>query len=215
MKRGNWWKDRLKIFEYFKSPKNIVKFLLCAIVFFGIVYLNESLSLYVQSISAPPLQDFLHNTLPFVNLSMVTSIFFNVLKALFIILIVFYEPKKFNPVIITFALFLLVRSLFFSMTSLGAPVTMFNLDYTFLFHASQNMTQDLFPSGHVGVTFLMALFISNKKISRFYIASAIVIGLFLLMMHAHYSIDVFGAFFVSFGVFYFTRKYIWKHVEFK
>ncbi|UVK57536.1 sphingomyelin synthase family protein (plasmid) [Mesorhizobium sp. AR02] len=60
---------------------------------------------------------------------------------------------------------------------------------------------DLFFSGHTGAPFLLALMFWKDSRLRFaFLAAAVLFGAAVLLGHLHYSIDVFAAFFISYGV---------------
>lgn len=68
------------------------------------------------------------------------------------------------------------------------------------------LTKDLFFSGHTALLFLLFLIEKGKKLKIFFLASALIVGISLLIQHVHYSIDVFTAPFFSFTVFKLLSK---------
>ncbi len=114
------------------------------------------------------------------------------------------------------ALLFAVRSLFMTLTHLSAPVISHYsyIDYhkdasEVLFTISSG--NDLFFSGHVGYPFLLALIFWNKKFLRyFFIACSIISSFAVLFGHLHYSIDVFSAFFITYGVFEISKRFFKK-----
>jgi hypothetical protein len=66
---------------------------------------------------------------------------------------------------------------------------------------------DLFFSGHTGYPFLLALIFWNIPVLRyFFFLCSIAGGVVVLLGHLHYSIDVFSAFFIAYGVFEIAKK---------
>jgi hypothetical protein len=63
--------------------------------------------------------------------------------------------------------------------------------------------EGMFFSGHTGSAFVQAFFISGSRLRSLSLVLAAVQGLALLISHSHYSIDVFGAFFVAYFVTHF------------
>jgi len=58
----------------------------------------------------------------------------------------------------------------------------------------QLITKDLFFSGHVGIIALFAFLFQDKPVLKIiYIGGALIIGILVLIQHAHYSIDVIAA----------------------
>lgn len=123
---------------------------------------------------------------------------------IFVVCICAYEPKRIPFVVKSTAIFIIIRSVFISLTHIGPFPTALALhsniikDFTF--------GGDLFFSGHTGLPFLMALiFWKNIRLRIFFLASSIVFGLIVLLGHLHYSIDVFSAFFITYSIFHIAR----------
>ena len=64
-------------------------------------------------------------------------------------------------------------------------------------------TNDLFFSGHTGLPFLGFLIFRkySKSVGYFMLASSIILAATVLLMHIHYTIDVFAAFFITYGIY--------------
>ncbi len=60
---------------------------------------------------------------------------------------------------------------------------------------------DLFFSGHTAVPFLGFLLFKNRKVKYTFLGASIIMAITVLLMHVHYSIDVFSAFFITYGTF--------------
>ena len=126
---------------------------------------------------------------------------------IFSFLVAIREPRSIPFALKSIALFIFVRSIFISMTHLGpfpdqifiAPNKVFNFG------------ADLFFSGHTGFPFLFALiFWENKWLRTIFVASSIFFGVSVLLGHLHYSIDVFSAFFITFGIFHLAKSFFKK-----
>ena len=66
---------------------------------------------------------------------------------------------------------------------------------------------DLFFSGHVGLTFLVALLFWDTPVLRYiYLSMSIVFAVVVLLGHLHYSIDVFAAYFITYTIFVIARN---------
>lgn len=117
---------------------------------------------------------------------------------------IFTRPETLPFVAKTAATFILVRSAFICLTHLGAPPN--NLIIPPNFSSFFLFTGDLFFSGHVGGPFmLMLIFWENIKLRYFYLAASLFFGYVVLAGHIHYSIDVFAAPFITYGVYQFSR----------
>ncbi|MDP2594269.1 MAG: phosphatase PAP2-related protein [bacterium] len=113
-------------------------------------------------------------------------------------------PERIPFVLKSSALFMLIRSIFISLTHISP--------YPFHVELSQNivtylvpsffMGDDLFFSGHTGFPFLLALiFWDNVVLRLIFLGFSILFGVVVLLGHLHYSIDVASAFFITFTIF--------------
>lgn len=100
----------------------------------------------------------------------------------------------------TTAAFLMVRAVFVPMTHLGAPPNLLQIpgDLTALYiHQG-----DLFFSGHVGGPFLFALLLRQHRWMHILcLLATVLFAAIVLLGHLHYSIDVFSAPFVAYGIY--------------
>ncbi len=172
-------------------------------------YIAQSYTNIYASGSVTP--DIILDNIPVFNV----SFFFFQGAAIFLVLlvlIVIYEPKYIPFTIEGSAIFFLTRSLFMIMTHLAAPgsATYQYVDYEH--HIKQvwftlQSGNDLFFSGHTGYPFFLALIFWNIPILRyFFIACSVGGATVVLLGHLHYSIDVFSAYFITFGIFEICRR---------
>ncbi len=95
---------------------------------------------------------------------------------------------------------IIVRSLFVNMTYLGIPEQ--GVPTISFFTAGG----DLFFSGHTALPFLAALVFWNiKKLRYLFLFFSLFMGIEVLIGHHHYTIDVFSAPFITYGVFKFSQ----------
>lgn len=123
--------------------------------------------------------------------------------------------KDLNKLPFTFkaiALFVLIRSLFITLTHIGPFPTSLVIDSNIINKFS--FTGDLFFSAHTGLPFLMALiFWENVYLRILFIISAVVFGVVVLLAHLHYSIDVLSAFFITYTIFHIAEIVFKKDKE--
>ena len=176
-----------------------------AFVFLGVcLVVNYFAGVYATVSATSAVGDLVLDHLPEFNVSIIFiygSFFMWVLTAI----ILLGHPKMVPYVIKSIGLFLLVRSSFVILTHIGpfphvVPADPYSLMAYFTFGG------DLFFSGHTGTPFLLGLlFWDNRWLRTFYIISSGVFGAAVLMGHLHYSIDVYAAFFITYGIYKISR----------
>jgi hypothetical protein len=110
------------------------------------------------------------------------------------------------------ALLLFISSIFVSLTHISPYPHRAILSESFL--SSERLAQmfftgdDLFFSGHVGLTFLMALIFWETPVLRYsYLAISTIFAIVVLLGHLHYSIDVFAAYFITYTIFAIAQRF--------
>ena len=112
------------------------------------------------------------------------------------------EPRKIPFVAKSVSLFIVIRSIFITLTHLGPFPERIITDPAKLL-SYFNSGGDYFFSGHTGLPFLIALiFWENRKIRYISLLTSALFAISVLLGHLHYSIDVFSAFFISYGIFH-------------
>lgn len=122
----------------------------------------------------------------------------------------FMKPRRIPFVTKSVALFVLIRSIFITLTHIGPFPDQIAIDYAGIIG---NFTSgaDLFFSGHTGLPFLMALvFWENYTLRCFFISSSVLFGIVVLAAHLHYSIDVVAAFFITYSIFHIAEYFFAK-----
>ena len=176
------------------------------IVLFGALFVNFKASVYNDLSNYPSVGDIILNNIPAVNLDF---LFDWGLVAIIVAISAYgilYKPEKCPFVLKTFGILLLVRSCFILLTHIGPPVG-------FLVGMEQDVNNatffrnDLFFSGHTSTPFLCYLLTRDGKYFKwFMLASSFIMGATVLLMHVHYSIDVFSAFFITHGIYSLSDK---------
>jgi len=108
-----------------------------------------------------------------------------------------------------FSIYLFIRSFFVIFTHLAVPHDA-TLTYFPSFLQLINYSSDLFFSGHAGLPFLAFLVFRehHKGIAYFMFVSSIILGVTVLLMHVHYSIDVLSAYFIVYGIYKIGNKFL-------
>ncbi|MGD8781890.1 MAG: phosphatase PAP2-related protein [Ignavibacteria bacterium] len=121
-------------------------------------------------------------------------------------------PGLLKIAFLSYALLLIFRMASMYLLPLNPPATMIPLNDPFVqfFGNGEILTKDLFFSGHTSTSFLCFLLLIKSRIRFVFLALTIIIGLFVIIQHVHYSIDVLAAPFFSFGSYrlaiYFINK---------
>jgi PAP2 superfamily C-terminal len=131
---------------------------------------------------------------------------------LFSIFVVIFLKFRAAPYILkSAALLLIIRSIFVSLTHISPYPTKITLSPYFL--SSTTLAQmfftgdDLFFSGHVGLTYLMALLLWETPWLRYtYLALSVMFAIVVLLGHLHYSIDVFAAYFITYTIYIISMR---------
>lgn len=169
--------------------------------YFAALYAADRVSNYVQDIvlSNIPVFD--------VDAAFIFGplVFWTVIGAILLL-----EPKKIPFAMKSVALFIIIRSVFITLTHIGPFPDRIPLDIHTMILNRWNLGNlltfgsggDLFFSGHTGLPFLMALiFWKDARMRAFCIIGAVFFGIVVLLGHLHYSIDVLSAFFITYTIY--------------
>lgn len=112
------------------------------------------------------------------------------------------------------ALFTIARAFFFSLTHVGPyprGIPPGPQNFGWGFYKLLTFQGNFFFSGHVGFPVLMALIFWDDDFWRpFFITMSVVFGATVLLAHVHYSIDVFAAPFIVYGVYKICERWFPK-----
>jgi hypothetical protein len=182
--------------------------LLTALAMLGAAYIVEhyaNLYAYAYSLrsTSSHVGDLVLDNIPVVDLNFIIiegALIAIVLGTLF----VFSKPRYILFTLKTLALFIAVRAVFVSLTHVGIypdaihpGLGFFDAIYLYL-----NFQTGLFFSGHTGLPFVMALIFWRDKPARvLFLLLSFIGGVAVLLGHIHYSIDVFAAPFMAYGIY--------------
>jgi hypothetical protein len=186
-------------------------------MWFGIFLLALSIAIQILlgrfssrvALDAPSVRDIFLDNLPLVNLSpVIVGGAITLWVSALVLLIV--NPRYLIFSIKAIALYIISRAFFFSLTHIGPyPLryspSMHNDGYD-LYHLV-TFQGNFFYSGHTAFPFLLALiFWDNKYLRYIFLALTVFFGASVLLAHVHYSIDVFAAPFIVYGMYVITAK---------
>jgi len=185
---------------HFKDKKFIISFLLSLLLLLFSFFANFYAMEYASAKASNAVTDVILSNIRVYNVNMF-FVYGSIIFWIFISLLCAWKPQKMPFIAKNIAFFVLIRSVFISLTHIGPYPTqlVINSNILNLFTASG----DLFFSGHTGLPFLMALvFWKNLYIRWVFIASSIMFGVVVLLGHLHYSIDVLAAFFITYTIYH-------------
>lgn len=154
---------------------------------------------YIQSTPGYIINDVILNLLPVQDFSL--SIFLLIYSVILLTAInLSTHPILFLKCIQAYCLLVVIRIFCLYMVPLNPERLMIPLDDPFvgrLFYNGTVITKDLFFSGHVSTMFLFFLAIPFRSLKYFFVVATILVSVFILIQHVHYTIDVVVAPFVS------------------
>lgn len=180
------------------SHKHLI---LLSLIFLAVaIVLDYSAGVYVSKTPGVVAPDIILDHTPTFDLDIIFIYGFILIVALIFIYPLFFRIKELHRVISQFSLLVMVRAAFTTLTHLQIPSSalVFTVPRIISFITFQN---DLFFSGHTAVAFLGFLLFKTQKIRYFFLAASIMMGVVVLLMHVHYTIDVLSAFFITYGTF--------------
>jgi hypothetical protein len=127
------------------------------------------------------------------------------------------KPEKIPFTLKTIAVFVIIRSIFISLTHIGPFPTQITFDRSTIHFAKELIGMngfnaffsgnDLFFSGHTGLPFLIAfIFWESRAIRYSFLILSISFAIIVLLGHLHYSIDVLAAFFITYSIYTISTK---------
>lgn len=194
-KHKSYWIDRRFIFSTITGLSFLV-------VSLSINYIAGT---YAALNASNSVRDILLDNLPVVNVAFIFSEG-AILFLLFVAALLISEPKRIPFMLKSMALFVIVRSIFVIMTHLAPSPNQIVINLNDLIRLL-TFSNDLFFSGHTGLPFLFALaFWDNKNLRLIFLFASLVAATSVILGHLHYTIDVFAAFFITYGIFHIAQR---------
>jgi hypothetical protein len=167
-------------------------------------YLHNYMS---EGKTLPMLSDLILDNLPVIDLSLIYDIFCLVIFAIVAIYIVHKNDyNRFPYILLLCGIFFIIRGIFIVLTPFGNPPA-FNGSAP-LFNGFSKYELGVYPSGHVGNSFLLLLLV-NDKVYRYILSFCLAIIVFsLFLAHGHYSIDILSGLFFAYAIKAFGDKYL-------
>ncbi|MFC1616484.1 phosphatase PAP2-related protein [Patescibacteria group bacterium] len=168
-----------------------------------------AVSLHIDSQYYAPVGDLILNRIPTYNLDILFTWGIWVIVVSSIFYTVLWRPEITPFALKSFALMYFVRCGFIILTDVGPPEGFY---YENIIESTDSVFQmlifknDLFFSGHVAIPFLSFLVFRKSIFSWFMLLASFIMAITVLLMHIHYSIDVFAAFFITYSIYALSDK---------
>ena len=182
----------------------IVALALLGISFIAYHFASSYALIYSTRPTSTFVGDLLLDNLPIIDLNfiIIEVALFSVVAG--VAYVVFYRPRYILFSLKALALFNITRAFFVSLTHMGIypgqiepGVGIFDGIYLYF-----NFQTGFFFSAHTGLPFLFALIFWKEPIVRnIFLAMSFTFAVAVLFAHIHYSIDVFAAPFMAYGIF--------------
>ncbi len=167
-------------------------------------YLHNSMS---EGMTLPMLSDLILDNLPVIDVSLIYDLFCLVIFAIVAVYLIHRnEYGRLPYILLLCGIFFIIRGIFIVLTPFGNPPD-FNGSNP-LFNGFSKFELGVYPSGHVGNSFLLLLLV-NDKVYRYILGVCLaIIVLSLFLSHGHYSIDILSGFFFAYAIKSFGDKYL-------
>ncbi len=175
-----------------------------ALNFASQTYLHNYMS---EGKTLPMLSDLILDNLPVIDLSLIYDIFCLIIFLAVAVYIVHKKDYNRLPYILLLCgIFFIIRAVFIVLTPFGNPPEFLGSDP--LFNGFSKFELGVYPSGHVGNSFLLLLLVNNKTYKYILAFCLMVIIIALFLSHGHYSIDMLSGFFFAYAIKAFADKYL-------
>jgi membrane-associated phospholipid phosphatase len=167
-------------------------------------YLHYSVN---EGKTLPMLSDLILDNLPVLNVSIFYDLFCLVIFATVAVYIIHRDDYKRIPFILLLCgIFFILRGIFIVLTPFGNPPEFNGSDP--LFNGFSRFELGVYPSGHVGNSFLLLLLVNDKGYRKIMALWLAVIIISLFFAHGHYSIDILSGFLFAYAI----KSYGDKHL---
>jgi membrane-associated phospholipid phosphatase len=159
-------------------------------------YLHYSVN---EGKTLPMLSDLILDNLPVLNVSIFYDLFCLVIFATVAIYIIHKGDYNRIPFILLLCgIFFILRGIFIVLTPFGNPPEFNGSDP--LFNGFSRFELGVYPSGHVGNSFLLLLLVNDKGYRKIMALWLAVIIISLFFAHGHYSIDILSGFLFAYAI---------------
>lgn len=184
---------------HFKNKSFVFSIIIGSVLLVISLITNYYAGLYATKEASLPVTDIILSNIPTYDVDGI-FIYGPFVLWTFVIILSLAKPQRIPLILKSIAIFILIRSIFITLTHIGPFPNALPLDSNLLKNFSSG--GDLFFSAHTGLPFLMALlFQKDRRLLIIFAITALFFGAIVLMAHLHYSIDVLAAFFITYTIY--------------
>ncbi len=188
-----------------KIEENKYKITLAVVLLAIASFIDFLAGSYTTSIQGVHVDDLLLDLFKPINLGILFVWGYLLIVLIYFAYPVFFRPEKIHLAVTMFSLLILTRSISMILTHLATPPDAIPVNFPSIF-VYLRFKNDLFFSGHTALPFLGFLIFKKRVMKYFMLICSFVMAATVLLMHQHYSIDVFAAFFISYGIYRIGEK---------
>ena len=171
--------------HYFTNKYFVLSVVLSIIFLIIALVINFYAGTYATESASSPVKDLILSNIPVFDVDII-FIYGPLVLWLFVATLSLYDPKKIPFIFKSIALFIVIRSVFITLTHIGPFPDQIALDIS-----------------HNG--WINHIFWNNKLLRVIFIVTAVFFGIIVLMGHLHYSIDVLSAFFITYTIYHISE----------
>jgi hypothetical protein len=174
-------------------------------------YSQKYLLNYIQDgASLPILSDLILDNIPFWDITFLYDIF-AVVSLITVITFIIHKHKydKVPYYLLLCGIFQIIRGFFIVLTPFGNPMGFDGTDGPF--NGFTDIELGVYPSGHVGITYLYFLLVRDKQYRYILLSSVLVIIIALFLSRGHYSIDILSGIFFAYAIKSYSDKHLLKY----
>ena len=187
----------------------ILQIIISFLLFIVSLFFNYYLSIFATKSASNPLTDVILSNIPVYDVTLF-FVYGPLIMWIFFFILCLVDPKRISFSLKTISLFIIIRAIFSVITHLAPFPDQIVIDSSFHLSSLFSSGGSLFFSGHTGTAYLLALIFWEDKIVRYIMLTvSVFFACIVLLGHLHYSIDVLGAYFITYAI-YALAKFLFE-----